>query len=144
MVHFSAANQYGTQSSKMTNFLKITTFHFAKLDARMSKNSEDVMNVAASGWQISLFFCRNYPNFYYKLNFTSPDGATVDIIMIDTVLLCGNSDADYLHLQPSGPDSQGVAEDQWTWIENNIKDSKWVEAGPCVSSGIWYHHKNFS
>ena len=44
--------------------------------------------------------------------------------MIDTVLLCGNSDDDRLGKQPKGPESVGDAEKQWTWIENNLKSSK--------------------
>ena len=68
---------------------------------------------------------RNFPNYYYKLQFTIPGSkAVIDILMIDTVLLCGNSDADILGKQPEGPESESVAEKQWQWIESNLKASK--------------------
>ena len=49
---------------------------------------------------------------------------SVDIIMIDTILLCGNSDHDFLGKQPKGPVNQKVADDQLTWIEKQIQTSK--------------------
>jgi len=66
----------------------------------------------------------NFPDLYYKLTFGSPDGAIVDIIMIDTVQLCGNSDTDMLGLKPTGPVSQQKAEDQWQFIEDSLKNSR--------------------
>lgn len=46
--------------------------------------------------------------------------------MIDTVVLCGNSDDDWLHQQPKGPKSYQKAQDQWTWIHDQLKSSKYV------------------
>ena len=45
--------------------------------------------------------------------------------MIDTVLLCGNSDHDFLGKQPEGPDNKLIADTQWQWIENAVKYSKY-------------------
>jgi tartrate-resistant acid phosphatase type 5 len=44
--------------------------------------------------------------------------------MIDTVILCGNSDHDLLKLQPHGPSNMAAAEKQWAWIEKTISESK--------------------
>lgn len=44
--------------------------------------------------------------------------------MLDTVVLCGDSDKDELGLQPNGPDSNDAAEDEWAWIEKQIEFSK--------------------
>ncbi|ESO94600.1 hypothetical protein LOTGIDRAFT_161303 [Lottia gigantea] len=66
----------------------------------------------------------NFPQLYYTLSFAVPgSGATVDIIMIDTVTLCGNVDDDFHNYQPTGPANVKVAEDQWEWIENSLSKS---------------------
>lgn len=66
-----------------------------------------------------------FPDYYYKLNFKVPmSQSAVDVIMIDTVLLCGNSDHDFLGKQPKGPANQKVADDQLTWIKKQIEMSK--------------------
>ena len=67
---------------------------------------------------------RNYPNYYYKLDIPLPGGSTMEILMIDTVVLCGNSDADYLGLQPNGTEHKSLAEKQWDWIEKSMQTSK--------------------
>lgn len=66
-----------------------------------------------------------FPNFYYKLSFKIPSSsAYIDIVMVDTVLLCGSSDHDFLNKQPSGPANGSVADDQWVWIEQQLANSK--------------------
>ena len=68
--------------------------------------------------------CRKYPNYYYKLSFSIPGcDKTLEILMIDTVMLCGNSD-DFTDSIPSGPVSLGRAESQWQWIRDNLRASK--------------------
>ena len=70
----------------------------------------------------------NFPDLYYKLTWKIPSTTmTVDIIMIDTVVLCGNSDHDYKLLQPNGPKNLKDAEAQWLWIEKQLKESKYVQ-----------------
>ena len=70
-------------------------------------------------------YFRNFPDYYYKLQFVIPGSEMlVDIVMIDTVVLCGNSDDDFLGLQPPGPENQKLADDQLTWIEKQLQMSK--------------------
>lgn len=67
----------------------------------------------------------NYPDLYYTLGFTIPGSAkTFSVVMIDTVVLCGNSDHDMLYKQPEMPGSPEEAEKQWTWIENQLKKNR--------------------
>ncbi|XP_069129879.1 tartrate-resistant acid phosphatase type 5-like [Argopecten irradians] len=66
----------------------------------------------------------NFPNYYYKMSLAVPDGATMDIIMIDTVLLCGNTGHDQYEAQPEGPSDVKMAASQWEWIENMLQLSK--------------------
>ncbi|KAK7101235.1 hypothetical protein V1264_024050 [Littorina saxatilis] len=67
----------------------------------------------------------NFPNYYYPLQQTIPGtDVTVDFVMMDTVLLCGNTGDDRLHTQPSGPDDVDVAEEQWAFVENSLAKSK--------------------
>ena len=66
---------------------------------------------------------RVYPDYWYKLEFTLPDNKTrMDVVMIDTVLLCGNSD-DRKPNPPSGPRWLQVAQTQIQWIEQQLKES---------------------
>ncbi|XP_060066880.1 tartrate-resistant acid phosphatase type 5-like [Ylistrum balloti] len=66
----------------------------------------------------------NFPYFYYKLSLTVPGGANLDIIMIDTILLCGNTGMDQDGAQPKGPTDFKAADDQWTWISSMLQSSK--------------------
>ncbi|KAK6179462.1 hypothetical protein SNE40_011817 [Patella caerulea] len=67
----------------------------------------------------------NFPDLYYPLSFTVPGTSdTVDIVMIDTVSLCGNVLDDFHGYQPKAPENLKVAEDQWTWIEEKLAKSK--------------------
>ncbi|GAV05409.1 hypothetical protein RvY_15549 [Ramazzottius varieornatus] len=68
-----------------------------------------------------------FPDYYYNLKFECPSGATVEIVLIDTVLLCGHSDHDFLHKQPEPWATSSeirTAEDQWAWIEKTLKASR--------------------
>lgn len=67
----------------------------------------------------------NFPNYYYLLQFNVPGtNLTMDVVMIDTVQLCGNSDHDIKGKLPTGPKDSKVALDQWQWIEQQISSSK--------------------
>jgi tartrate-resistant acid phosphatase type 5 len=68
----------------------------------------------------------NFPDYYYNLKFKAAPGATVEIVMIDTIQLCGNSDDDFLHKQPkmpNDPKARKIADDQWAWIEKTLSAS---------------------
>ena len=43
-----------------------------------------------------------------------------------SVILCGNSDYDFTYKQPTGPENVELAETQIQWIEDQIKNSKYV------------------
>ena len=69
-------------------------------------------------------YFRNFPNYYYTVNYNIPGGAALDIVMLDTVLLCGNTKYDSEHDQPVGPEDLAVADSQWQWIEQQLAASK--------------------
>jgi len=78
-----------------------------------------------------------YPDYWYSMQWTVPNASqprTIQIIMIDTVIMCGNSqDKDYCerHNIPlsqckttiTGPEDKTAAEDQWTWLEQQLQQS---------------------
>ena len=72
---------------------------------------------------------RNFPNYYYKVNYTIPGGKTLDIIMLDTIQLCGNTKSDFAEGQPQGPTDFLMADSQWTWLEQQLATSKYVAEG---------------
>ncbi|XP_055519933.1 tartrate-resistant acid phosphatase type 5a isoform X2 [Leucoraja erinacea] len=66
----------------------------------------------------------NFPHYYYDLNFTiAGTNITITILMLDTVLLCGNSD-DFLGTEPEGPKDYNVANTQLKWIQEKLKASR--------------------
>ena len=69
---------------------------------------------------------RNFPNYYYPLKQTIPGtDATVEVVMMDTVTLCGNTGDDRLHTQPRGPENVEFAEQQWDFVEKSLQESKY-------------------
>lgn len=70
-------------------------------------------------------FYRRFPNYYYSLSYNIPGGGVVQILMIDTVLLCGNTGDDFLHDQPHGPVDLDKADDQLAWITQSMKNSRY-------------------
>ncbi|XP_038640867.1 tartrate-resistant acid phosphatase type 5-like isoform X1 [Scyliorhinus canicula] len=66
----------------------------------------------------------NFPYYYYDLNFTIADSnTTVTILMLDTVLLCGNSD-DFQGKEPEAPKDYMVANTQLEWVRAKLKNSR--------------------
>ena len=83
--------------------------------------------IVTPSYQNLSFTYRKFPDYYYNLKFESPSGAIIEIVLIDTVLLCGQNDHDFLHTQPEPLTAQKdirVAEDQWTWLEETLRASK--------------------
>ncbi|KAI1886808.1 hypothetical protein AGOR_G00199620 [Albula goreensis] len=65
-----------------------------------------------------------FPYYYYELNFRVPrTDSTLTILMVDTVLLCGNSD-DYEDQKPRGPLNAVDANRQLRWIQQRLEKSK--------------------
>ncbi|XP_060555171.1 tartrate-resistant acid phosphatase type 5-like isoform X2 [Ruditapes philippinarum] len=62
-----------------------------------------------------------FPDYYHKVSETIPGGKTLDIVLIDTIQLCGNVFA--LGVQPAGPADKKAAEAQWAWIEQTLNKS---------------------
>ena len=49
----------------------------------------------------------------------------MDVILIDTVTLCGQLWSDFYAEELQGPENVFNAETQWRWIEDSLKASKW-------------------
>lgn len=65
-----------------------------------------------------------FPAYYYELNFRIPNTQkTLTIIMLDTVMLCGNSD-DFSDAQPKGPLREVDANRQLVWLQDRLARSK--------------------
>eukprot|EP01031_Cornospumella_fuschlensis_P025825 gene25825-31189_t len=68
-----------------------------------------------------------FPAAYHKHSFSSADGATVDIIMIDTVDLASmnhqKSEEEEGYFNPLPLRARAEAENQWTWIESSLQAS---------------------
>ncbi|CAJ0573006.1 unnamed protein product, partial [Mesorhabditis spiculigera] len=75
-----------------------------------------------------------FPDYWYKFNYTLNDGTTIDFVMIDTIILCGNTaDVEYGSVWdllwkgnkvPDGPKNASVAEKQWEWIAQTLNQSR--------------------
>ncbi|XP_037546455.1 tartrate-resistant acid phosphatase type 5a [Nematolebias whitei] len=65
-----------------------------------------------------------FPSYYYELNFRIPNtGKTLTIIMLDTVMLCGNSN-DFADEKPRGPLDAWQATRQLLWLQERLARSK--------------------
>ncbi|XP_068177169.1 tartrate-resistant acid phosphatase type 5a isoform X2 [Antennarius striatus] len=65
-----------------------------------------------------------FPSYYYEMTFHIPNtGKLLTIIMLDTVMLCGNSD-DFLDEKPRGPLLEFDANRQLAWLQERLAGSK--------------------
>ncbi|ETO32075.1 hypothetical protein RFI_05041 [Reticulomyxa filosa] len=78
-----------------------------------------------------------YPDYWYSVTWTIPDTSparTIEMIMIDTVILCGDQqDLEYCErhnialsdckINMTGPTHPSAANDQWDWIKQQLQQS---------------------
>ncbi|KAL5022375.1 hypothetical protein ScPMuIL_001530 [Solemya velum] len=65
-----------------------------------------------------------FPHYYYKqTKRIVGSNVTLDILMLDTVILCGQAD-DEMVQQPTGVSNQTFAEQQWAWLTNELATSR--------------------
>ena len=63
-----------------------------------------------------------FPDFYHSHKFKIPNtDRELAVILVDTVVLCGNTDDHTPGSNLPGPDSVSAAEDQWQWIEDQLE-----------------------
>lgn len=66
-----------------------------------------------------------FPNYYYTVSWKIPGSELeLQLVLLDTVLLCGNTGHDDSSEQPQGPESIERSEEQWTWLEETLSSSK--------------------
>ncbi|KAK5986586.1 Tartrate-resistant acid phosphatase type 5 [Trichostrongylus colubriformis] len=75
----------------------------------------------------------NFPDLYYKVSFQLKN-TTVDVLMLDTIVLCGNTadiqNGGFFDMlwnrshDPEGPTDVAQAEKQWKWIVENLNTSR--------------------
>lgn len=73
---------------------------------------------------------RKYPDYFYTFSLWQSDAQKklVDFVMIDTVLLCGGgNNSDWSEAQPEGPNNNFVADTYWQWIEEQLRQSTYVD-----------------
>jgi tartrate-resistant acid phosphatase type 5 len=70
----------------------------------------------------------NFPSEYYSWRETTPEGVTAQIILIDTVTLCGNSELPGLETELNGDQLLGplnaqAAKSQILWLEDTLANA---------------------
>ncbi|CAN8003805.1 unnamed protein product, partial [Ixodes hexagonus] len=67
----------------------------------------------------------HFPNYYYKKSYTIPGSSdTLDILMLDTVLLCGNTDPEDEESQPTPQNrNEALYNRQFRWIIKQLAES---------------------
>lgn len=66
-----------------------------------------------------------YPYYWHSKKFVIADtNKTLKLVLLDTIVLCGNAGSDDELLQPKGPEDKSFAEKQWVWLEEQLKYSQ--------------------
>ncbi|XP_060554745.1 tartrate-resistant acid phosphatase type 5-like [Ruditapes philippinarum] len=65
-----------------------------------------------------------FPHFYYKQSWMLPDDKVLDVLLIDTTILCGNTYDTPYGKRLKGPKNVHNANLQWSWLERTLKESK--------------------
>ncbi|KAI1708326.1 calcineurin-like phosphoesterase domain-containing protein [Ditylenchus destructor] len=86
-------------------------------------NHDHLGNISAQLMHTNFSSKWTFPKLFYKVRYKFGSASTptiVDILMLDTIVLCGNTKKD-----PNGPPPEYVelAAEQWRWIEDNLRDS---------------------
>lgn len=90
----------------------------------LAGNHDHLGNVSAQIAYSKISKRWNFPSPYYRLRFKVPQSnITVAIFMLDTVMLCGNSD-DFVSQQPEMPRDLGVARTQLSWLKKQLAAAK--------------------
>ncbi|KAL6067024.1 hypothetical protein STEG23_031259 [Scotinomys teguina] len=90
----------------------------------LAGNHDHLGNVSAQIAYSKISKRWNFPSPYYRLHFKIPQtNVTVAIFMLDTVMLCGNSD-DFSNQQPKMPRDLGVARSQMSWLKKQLAAAK--------------------
>jgi hypothetical protein len=102
-------------------------------------NHDHLGNVSAQIMYTNHSNLWTFPELFYKVQYAfDSNRSTVDFIFIDTTVLCGNTDSvdgrsvfSWIKARkqmPNKPDPMhaDLAEEQWKWIEEQLKQSRFV------------------
>ncbi|XP_065175618.1 tartrate-resistant acid phosphatase type 5-like [Sycon ciliatum] len=78
-----------------------------------------------------------FPELYYSETLAIPGGATVQIVMIDTVLLAGLSHPVHRSLPPVPLEDQSLADQQLQWLEQTLSQSQATWLYVCGHYPVW-------
>mmetsp|Transcript_65606 Transcript_65606/g.137136 ORF Transcript_65606/g.137136 Transcript_65606/m.137136 type:complete len:342 (-) Transcript_65606:143-1168(-) len=114
--HNTFERVFSSDNLKSDNFFRVVAGNH---DHRGNCSAEIAYSEKSARW--------HFPSYYYDFQETTEDGQKVHIVMIDTVLLSGQShDSEGNSLpgtQYPGPANISVAEAQWDWINRTLSSS---------------------